>query len=98
MLILEVHCLAARVTAEHVDRCASLYFDACQAMSRQHLVQPHVWLMASAEAGMFPSLESLLCLPAQASYTRITLARFTKQPYIIRSATPEDIDQLVLLE
>ena len=44
LLVLEVHCLEPRVSAEHLHMSASLYFDTCQAMSRQWLMEPHVWL------------------------------------------------------
>jgi hypothetical protein len=61
LIVLEVHCLEPKLSGEYMDMCASLYFDACQAMSRQWLVEPHIWILAAAEAGLFPHNRALKC-------------------------------------
>ena len=98
LVTLEVHCLDPRVTAEFLDMCAGLYFDTCQSMSHQWLVEPSVWLTAAAEAGLFPRKLSLTMFPKRMPYKRMTLARFVKRPFTIRTAASTDMDELVEME
>lgn len=72
LVVLEVHSLEPHVSAEFLDMCAGLYFDACQSMSLQWLVEPRIWLEAAGEAGLFPRKCSLTLLPERLPYHRMT--------------------------
>src|SRR3990167_9156447 len=96
--ILEVHCLEPEISEQYLDMCSSLYFDACQSMSRQWLVESHVWILAAAEAGLFPHKGKLKLLPEKAPYKRMSLTRFVTKPFSIRLANQLDADSLVALE
>ena len=99
LVMLEVHCMEPQVTAKYLGMCAALYFDTCQSMSKQWLVEPATWLIAAAEAGLFPCHRSSLTLfPKQVPYKRMTLARFVKRQYNIRPASTADMNNLAELE
>lgn len=98
LIVLEVHCLESATVQTFLDQSESLYFDACQAFSMQHLVEADVFLIAAAEAGLFAKPGFSRFSPKTFPFTRITLNWFEKQPYTIRHAHPRDLPVLLKLE
>ncbi|NEO04111.1 MULTISPECIES: type I polyketide synthase [unclassified Moorena] len=98
LLLLEVHSLTASVVQKFLDESESLHFDACQAFSKQHLVEADVFLMAAAEVGLFPKAKYLRRYPKILPFTRISLNCFEKRAYKIRHPYAEDIAALVNIE
>jgi acyl transferase domain-containing protein/NADPH:quinone reductase-like Zn-dependent oxidoreductase/SAM-dependent methyltransferase/acyl carrier protein len=98
LVALEVHSLPARVVHEHIDRCENLYFDALQGFSGQLLVPAATFVMAAAEAGLFPRGDYSRRYPSTLPFTRITLSWFEPRPYRVRLATEDDLPALAALE
>ncbi|MFB8795997.1 MAG: SDR family NAD(P)-dependent oxidoreductase [Microcoleus sp.] len=98
LIILEVHSLEPQVINKFLDKSENLHFDAYQAFSRQHLVEADVFLMAAAEAGLFPKVEFSKQYPKTFPFSRITLNCFEKRPYTIRHPNLSDLPALVHLE
>ncbi|MBW4635672.1 MAG: GNAT family N-acetyltransferase [Iphinoe sp. HA4291-MV1] len=98
LIVLEVHCLSSEVTYKFLDKSESLHFDAFHAFSMQHLLEADVFLLAAAEAGLFPKVEFSKKYPRTFPFTRITLNWFEKRSYIIRHPNLEDLLALNNLE
>jgi malonyl CoA-acyl carrier protein transacylase/ribosomal protein S18 acetylase RimI-like enzyme/acyl carrier protein len=98
LLLLEVHSLPPEVVARHLDLSESLHFDAFHGFSMQHLVEADLFLMAAAEAGLFPKAGASQRYPATLPFTRITLHHFEKRAYRIRHPQLDDLPALVELE
>ncbi|RKG92067.1 type I polyketide synthase [Corallococcus terminator] len=98
LLLLEVHSLPPETVHRFLDQCENLHFDAYHAFSKQYLVEPHVFLLAAAEAGLFPKLGFPRRSPRTFPFTRITLSHFEKRPYTVRHARLEDLPALLQLE
>jgi SAM-dependent methyltransferase len=94
LVALEVHCLEPLISSEYLEMSAGLYFDACQSMSRQWLVEPVTWITAAAEAGLFAHGLNLGTFPEGLPYRRITLARFLREEHQIRPAAACDFKAL----
>lgn len=93
VLCLEVHAMSAQAKMEFFDMAEGLHFDALHAFSLQHLVDPHNFLLAAAQAGLFSDAFHA-SYPRGLPYTRITLDRLVAHPYSIRYATLDDSDRL----
>eukprot|EP00929_Paragymnodinium_shiwhaense_P013163 TRINITY_DN121023_c0_g1_i1.p1 TRINITY_DN121023_c0_g1~~TRINITY_DN121023_c0_g1_i1.p1 ORF type:complete len:1343 (+),score=290.95 TRINITY_DN121023_c0_g1_i1:132-4160(+) len=80
----------------------SFYFDIVQALSRQYLVTPVVFLLALGEAGLWHAggdWRSLLCYPPSGGGNcRVIGARLVRRPYSVRLAEREDVERLAALE
>jgi acyl transferase domain-containing protein/cyclopropane fatty-acyl-phospholipid synthase-like methyltransferase/acyl carrier protein len=98
LLLLEVHCLDPEVVKTFLDFSESLHFDAYHAFSLQHLVVADIFLMAAAEAGLFPQMEYAKKYPKVFPFTRITLNYFEKKNYIVRHPNSADYTVLTALE
>jgi malonyl CoA-acyl carrier protein transacylase len=98
LIILEVHSLEPQVINKFLDKTENLHFDACQAFSRQYLVEADVFLMAAAEVGLFSKVEYSKRYPKTFPFTRIALNCFEKRPYTIRHPNLSDLPALVHLE
>ncbi len=98
LAVAEVHALPAATVRAHLDECENLHFDAYHALSGQHLVEAHGFLLAMAEAGLFPRAGTLVRYPRTLPFTRITCAWYERRPYRIRLAEPTDLDALVTLD
>jgi len=98
LIVLEVHSLPPRVVREFLDESENLHYDAFHGFSGQLLVEPDQFLMAMAEAGLFPESQFLRRYPQLMPFTRITLNRFQPRPYLIRHARIEDLESLIRLE
>jgi acyl transferase domain-containing protein len=98
LAVAEVHGLPAATVRAHIDECENLHFDAYHALSGQHLVEAHTFLLAMAEAGLFPRAGTLVRYPRTLPFTRITSAWYERRPYRIRLAQPTDLDALVALD
>jgi acyl transferase domain-containing protein len=98
LAVAEVHALPAATVRAHIDECENLHFDAYHALSGQHLVEAHTFLLAMAEAGLFPRAGTLVRYPRTLPFTRITSAWYERRPYRIRLAEPTDLDALVTLD
>nr|QEO74263.1 phosphopantetheine-binding domain-containing pro [uncultured bacterium] len=98
LLVLEVHSLPARVVRENIEHCENLHFDALQGFSGQLLVPAATYVMAAAEAGLFPRSDHSRHYPATLPFTRITLSWFERRDYSVRLARIEDVPALVALE
>ena len=72
LLLLEVHSLPAKIVARYRDLSENLHFDAYHALSRQYLVDGNVFLLALAEAGLFPRRGQFMRYPRSLPFTRIT--------------------------
>jgi len=94
LLMLEVHCLPADVTARFLDECESFHFDAYQSLSHQFLLEAEVFLTCAAEAGLFCRQGRSLGFPRNLPFTRISLNHFEKRLYTIRHAQLEDLPAL----
>jgi acyl transferase domain-containing protein/SAM-dependent methyltransferase/acyl carrier protein len=98
LVIVEVHCLDPEIVYEFLDRSESLHFDAYHAFSMQHLVEAEIFLMAAAEAGLFPKPGFTRRFPQTLPFTRISINWFEKRPYTIRHPQLDDLVELVHLE
>jgi malonyl CoA-acyl carrier protein transacylase/ribosomal protein S18 acetylase RimI-like enzyme/acyl carrier protein len=98
LLLLEVYSLPPAVVARHLDLSESLHFDAFHGFSMQQLVEADLFLMAAAEAGLFPKVGTSQRYPATLPFTRITLHHFEKRAYRIRHPRLDDLPALVELE
>ena len=98
LLVLEAHCLDPLLSRRYLDQSESFHFDALQSFSKQYLVEADVFLMAAAEAGLFPKSEAFRHYPQLLPYSRITLNHFEKRPYVVRHACLDDLSYLLELE
>ncbi|MCC5600905.1 type I polyketide synthase [Nostoc favosum] len=98
LIVLEVHCLSPEVTYKFLDKSENLHFDAYHAFSMQHLIEADVFLLAAAEAGLFPKVEFSKRYPRTFPFSRITLNWFEKRAYTIRHSNLEDLLALNNLE
>ncbi|SEF35422.1 Acyl transferase domain-containing protein, partial [Variovorax sp. NFACC28] len=98
LVMLEVHCLRPQMVRRLQNQTESAHFDAYHAFSGQQLVEAPVFLMAAAEAGLFPEVGVSRCIPKTADFTRISLHRLTSKPYIVRHPTWEDLPTLKQLD
>ena len=98
LILLEVHCLPPRMVDLFLDQCENLQFDACHGFSRQYLVEADTFLMAAAEAGLFPKPEFFHRYPETLPFSRITLNWLEKRDYRLRHAYGGDVPGLVELE
>ncbi|GAB2576254.1 hypothetical protein GCM10027066_19050 [Dyella jejuensis] len=98
LVVLEVHNLHPATVRRGPDQTESAYYDAFHAFSGQQLVEASVFLMAAAEAGLFPEPGVSRLLPKTASFSRISLHRLLPQPYTVRHPLPGDLPQLVELD
>jgi acyl transferase domain-containing protein/acyl carrier protein len=98
LVVLEVHCLPADLAGRYLDVCESLHFDACQSLSRQYLLEPEVFLLAAAEAGLFPRPGGTRAFPEHLPFTRVTLHHFDARPWRVRTAAHGDRPAVEALE
>ncbi len=98
LTLLEVHCLRPATARQWGERTEARHFDAYHAFSGQQLVEAPVFLMAAAEAGLFPQRSAFRRYPRTLPFTRITLNRFEVRPYSVRHAVAADLEALERLE
>jgi acyl transferase domain-containing protein len=98
LAIAEVHALPALTVRAHLDDCENLHFDAYHALSGQQLVEADTFLLAMAEAGLFPRAGTLVRYPRSFPFTRITCAWYERRPYRVRLSQPSDLDALMRLD
>ncbi|MCP4167536.1 MAG: SDR family NAD(P)-dependent oxidoreductase, partial [Chloroflexi bacterium] len=98
LISLEVHNLHPHQIRQAVDLSESLYFDAIRGYSGQYLLEAETYLLALAEAGLFPHYEFGQRYPRHLNATRITLHWLEKRHYHVRQAYYEDLPQLLELE
>ncbi|MDP3561563.1 MAG: beta-ketoacyl synthase N-terminal-like domain-containing protein, partial [Legionellaceae bacterium] len=98
LIVLEVHSASPSILAQYIDESGSLHFDALQAFSGQNLLAADEFLAITAQAGLFAEKNHFKRFPNTLPFTRITLNWFKKQDYYIRSATINDLPQLMVLE
>lgn len=96
LVTLEVFSLPSNIIHKYLEQTESLHFDIYHSLSKQMLVEAHVYMMAAAEAGLFPSLETFKKYPNLLPYARITLQHFVKKNFIIRNAFLSDTKKLIL--
>jgi 3-oxoacyl-(acyl-carrier-protein) synthase/acyl carrier protein/SAM-dependent methyltransferase len=97
MVVLEVHCLEPRIIRQNKDQSESLHFDAYHRFSQQLLVEAEQFIMAAAEAGLFPNSLSKK-YPKTLNFSRITLNHFARQDHSIRQARIEELPTLIEFE
>jgi len=97
LIVLEAHCLPARIAHEFLYQTENLHFDALQGFSLQHLTEADEFLLAAAESSLFPCVPPTKW-PPNLPFTRLTLTHFVKRPFLIRKAVKADLDQLLILE
>lgn len=98
LIIVEVHCLESDLVHRFLDESESLHFDAYHAFSMQYLVEAEVFLMAAAEAGLFPKPGFSKRFPKTLPFCRISINWFEKRPYTIRHPHMDDLPELIHLE
>ena len=98
LLLLEVHSLPAKIVARYRDLSENLHFDAYHALSRQYLVDGNVFLLALAEAGLFPRRGQFMRYPRSLPFTRITAGWYEHRPYRVRHPRRADLPDLLALE
>ncbi|MCU7925179.1 MAG: SDR family NAD(P)-dependent oxidoreductase [Candidatus Thiodiazotropha sp. (ex Dulcina madagascariensis)] len=98
LVVLEVHCLPPVTVSGFFRESENLHFDAYHAFSGQQLVEAEVFIMAAAEAGLFPRLSFSEKSPKYLPFTRITLDYFEPRDYTVRFAAERDIPVLLQLE
>ncbi|BBO59205.1 SDR family NAD(P)-dependent oxidoreductase [Mycoavidus sp. B2-EB] len=98
LLLLEVHCLQPKTVRCVGNMTESAYYDAFHAFSGQQLVEASVFLMAAAEAGLFPELRTSQAIPKRLDFTRISLHRLLPQPYTVRHPRLADLRRLKQLD
>ncbi len=98
LILLEVHCLPLHTVNEHLETSESLSFDAFHRFSHQLLVEADRFLMAAAEAGLFPRKELFRKYPHTLPFSRITLNYFEHRNYRVRYAQEKDLPALTDLE
>ena len=98
LVTLEVHSLEPQIVGRYIDKCENLYFDTLQRFSRQLLMTAEQYLLAAAEAGLFPRDDSFRSYPKILPFSRITLQHFERQAYQIRFARLSDLPALRALE
>ncbi|MFB9326110.1 SDR family NAD(P)-dependent oxidoreductase [Paenibacillus aurantiacus] len=98
LLVLEVHNLKPAALRGQIDKSESFHFDAFHRFSQQLLVEADQFLLAAAAAGLFPHEKYSRKYPKTLDYARITLNNFEPRGYIVRTASPADLDALEELE
>ena len=98
LAMLEVHCLRPATVRRLQDQTESAHYDAFHAFSGQQLVEASVFLMAAAEAGLFPEADVSRCIPKTADFTRISLHHLKSRPYLVRHPTMTDLPALKQLD
>ncbi|WP_313462886.1 GNAT family N-acetyltransferase, partial [Achromobacter sp.] len=94
LAMLEVHCLKPATVRTLRDRTGALHFDAYHAFSGQQLFEAPMFLMAAAEAGLFPDRAAFRHFPQAAPFTRITLNRLVARRYRMRHPSECDVKRL----
>jgi len=95
LLVLEVHYLPADIVSRYLNQCENLHFDAYHALSRQFLIEAEYFVIAAAEAGLFPAIDLSHCYPRILPFARVTLNWFEPQTYAIRFATLADVPTML---
>ncbi|HXH09318.1 MAG TPA: SDR family NAD(P)-dependent oxidoreductase [Alphaproteobacteria bacterium] len=98
LVLLEVHCVAPETVARFIQQSESLHLDAYHRFSQQLLVEADHFIMAAAEAGLFPDWKCFRKHPRRLPFTRITLNYFRKRDYTLRHPTAADVAALVAFE
>jgi acyl transferase domain-containing protein/GNAT superfamily N-acetyltransferase len=98
LLLLEVHSLPPEIVARYRDLSENLHFDAYHALSRQYLVESSTFLLAMAEAGLFPRPGRFRRYPRSLPFTRITAGWYESRPYRLRHPRASDLAGLLALE
>jgi len=98
LIILEVHCLEPETIRKFTDKCESLQFDASLFFSQHLLVKSDEFLIAAAEARLFPNQDFFRKYPKTLPFSRITLNLFEHREYRIRFAHAKDMPALQQLE
>ena len=98
LAMLEVHCLRPATARTFGARTGALHFDAYHGFSGQQLFEAPVFMMAAAEAGLFPDRASFRRFPGAAPFTRITLNRWCARSYRLRHPAEADVPRLHALE
>ena len=97
-MALEVHCLPPEVTAAHLDESESFHFDLCHTLSHQYLLEPEIFLLCAAEAGLFSRQHHSERFSRTLPFTRITLHHFERRAYCIRRADAADAERVASLD
>ena len=98
LILLEAHSLDPKTTGEFLDVCESLNMDEIHRFSQQQLVEAGTFLMAAAEAGLFPDEEFFRKYPKTLPFSRNTLNYFKRMDYRMRYAKKADLPVLEKLE
>lgn len=98
LMVLEAHSLEPLTIRRYLDQTESLHFDAYHRFSHQLLVAADTFLMAAAEAGLFPHNNALRKYPKTLPLCRISLNHLEPRPYKIRFARETDLSALVKIE
>lgn len=82
LLCLEVHAMSPWTKQAYFELSEGFYFDAIQALSRQYLCEPEVFLAAMAEVGLFPD-RFFKAYPKGMPYARMTMGYYEKRPWTV---------------
>ncbi|HWP96054.1 MAG TPA: SDR family NAD(P)-dependent oxidoreductase [Syntrophomonadaceae bacterium] len=98
LIIREEHCLDPKTVSGFIDSCESLHIDAYHRFSQQLLVEANQFLIAAAEANLFPKQDSVNKYPKTMQFSQMTLNHFERREYRVRYAQKKDLPFLEELE
>src|SRR5262249_9807374 len=98
LIIIEPHQFASAMASLPSHKSESCDVDSSPGFLGNQLVAADVFLMAAAQAGLFPKPDCSRKYPKNAPCSHITLNWFEKRPYVVRHACLEDLPALIRLE
>lgn len=98
LIILEPHLSASAVVSLPSHESEGLHVDLSPGLLGDQHVAADVFLMAAAQAGLFPKPDCSQKYPKDAPCSHVTLHWFEKRPYTVRHACLADLPVLIRLE
>ncbi|ERO59981.1 hypothetical protein P308_15855 [Pseudomonas piscis] len=98
LILLAAHCLHPGSAQQHARRSGALHLDASHGFAGHQLFEAPVFLLAAAQAGLFPDRAVAQGLPRGELFTQASLNRLLPRHYRIRHPLPRDLPRLRELE
>ncbi|AZC26527.1 GNAT family N-acetyltransferase [Pseudomonas sessilinigenes] len=98
LILLAAHCLHPGSAQQHARRSGALHLDASHGFAGHQLFEAPVFLLAAAQAGLFPDRAVAQGLPRGELFTQASLNRLLPRHYRIHHPLPRDLPRLRELE
>ena len=98
LILLEEHHLHPKTVNQYIDNLRDPLYNAFHGFPQHFPVEADKYIMAAAEAGLFPKPDFFKKYPKLLPFTRSTLNYFESRDYSVRYASEKDLPALEVLE